>query len=172
MSHPSSCMLVNHGPHSRDSKKNTSHGNEVLPQDTTHLLHRPCYQRGSPCKEPAGNRSTGRPPGHHKETKTAVVLTCLLFIRPGQNHLARHSEGRKKTRKTEEEVGRQRQGTDRPEIRQGAEGSGEQRKYRKLVVKSFVGDPSTLTVKELVNVKVVLSFFFVCAVRRFALSIS
>ena len=32
----------------RAPKKNTSHGNEVLPQDTTHLIQRPCYQRGSP----------------------------------------------------------------------------------------------------------------------------
>ena len=30
-------MLVNHGPSQQSSKKNTSHGNEVLPQDTTHL---------------------------------------------------------------------------------------------------------------------------------------
>ena len=28
-------------PHSRASKKNTSHGNEVLPQDTTHPIQRP-----------------------------------------------------------------------------------------------------------------------------------
>ena len=33
-------------PHSRAPKKNTSHGNEMLPQDTTHLIQRPCYQRG------------------------------------------------------------------------------------------------------------------------------
>ena len=31
--------------YSRAPKKNTSHGNEVLPQDTTHLIQRPCYQR-------------------------------------------------------------------------------------------------------------------------------
>ena len=43
-------------------KKNASHGNEVLPQDTTHLIQRPCYQRGSPCKDPAGNSTTKRPP--------------------------------------------------------------------------------------------------------------
>ena len=30
--------------HSRALKKNTSHGNEVLPQDTTHLIQRPCYR--------------------------------------------------------------------------------------------------------------------------------
>ena len=38
-------------PHSRTPKKNTSHGNEVLPQDTTRLIQRPCYQRGSPCQD-------------------------------------------------------------------------------------------------------------------------
>ena len=32
---------MNHGTHSRAPKKNTSHGNEVLPQDTTHLIQRP-----------------------------------------------------------------------------------------------------------------------------------
>ena len=41
------------------------------------------------------------------ETQTAVVRSCPLFIRSGQNHPARHSERRKKTRQTEEEVGRQ-----------------------------------------------------------------
>ena len=29
-------------PHSRAPKKNTSHENEVLPKDTTHLIQRPC----------------------------------------------------------------------------------------------------------------------------------
>ena len=37
---------------------NASHENELLPQDTTHLIQRPCYQRGSPCQDPAGNRTT------------------------------------------------------------------------------------------------------------------
>ena len=40
-------------PHSRAPKKNTSHENGVLPKDTTHLIQRPCYQRGSPCQDPA-----------------------------------------------------------------------------------------------------------------------
>ena len=39
------------GTHSRAPKKNTSHGNEVLRQDTAHLIQRPCYQRGSPCQD-------------------------------------------------------------------------------------------------------------------------
>ena len=60
------------------------------------------------------------------------------FIRSGQNHLARHSERVKKTRQTKEEVRRQLQGMDRPGVRQVSEGSGEQGKWKKLVVKSSV----------------------------------
>ena len=123
-------------PHSRAPKKNTSHGNEVLLQDTTHLTQRPCYQRGSPCQDPAGNQTTQKSPDNRKETQTAVVWSCLPFIRSGQNHLARYSERGKKTRQTKEEVGRQLQGTDRPGVRQVPEGSGEQGKWRKLVAKS------------------------------------
>ena len=71
-------------PHSRAPEKSTSHGNEVLPQDTMHFIQRPCYQRGSPCQDPAGNRTTRRPPDHRKETQTAVVWSCFPFIRSGQ----------------------------------------------------------------------------------------
>ena len=74
---------------------------------------------------------------HLKETQTAVVWSCFSFIRSGQNHLARHSERGKKTRRTKEEVGRQHQVMDRPGGRQVPEGSGEQgKKWRKLVAKS------------------------------------
>ena len=44
----------------------------------------------------------------------------------------------KKTRQTEEEVGRQCQGMDKPGVQQVPEGNGEQGKWRKLVVKSSV----------------------------------
>ena len=74
-------------PHSRAQKKNTSHGNEVLPQNTTHLIQRPCYRQRSPCQDPAGNWSTQRPLDDRKETQTAVVQSCFLFIRSGQNIL-------------------------------------------------------------------------------------
>ena len=97
--HPPVCLSII-DPHSRAPKKNTSHGNEVLPQDTMHLLQRPCCQWGSPCKDPAGNQTTQRHPDHCKEMQTAVVWSCLPFIRSGQNHLARHSERGKKTRQT------------------------------------------------------------------------
>ena len=106
-------------PHSRAPKKNTRLGNEVLPQDTTHLIQRPCYQRGSPCQDPAGSWITRSPPDHRKETQTAVVWSCLPFIRSGLNHLARHSERGNKTRLTLEEVGRQYQGMDRGQCRTG-----------------------------------------------------
>ena len=102
-------------PHSTAPKKNTSHRNEVLPQDTTHLIQRPCYQWGSLCQDPAGNWTRWRS-DDCKETQTAVVWSCPLFIRSGQNHLARHSERGKKTRQTDEEVGRQHQGMDRPGV--------------------------------------------------------
>ena len=97
------CLWIR-DPHNRAPKKNTSHGNEMLPQDTTHLTQRPCYHRGSPCQDPAGNRTTRKSSDHRKETQTAVVWTCLPFIRSGQNNLARHSEREKKTRQTEKEA--------------------------------------------------------------------
>ena len=117
-------------PHSRAPKKNTSHGNEVLPQDTT-----------------LGDRTTRRPLDHRKETQTVVVWTYLLFIRCGENHLARHSEREKKTRQAEEDVGRQYQGMDRPGVRQLPEGSGEQRKMEETSCEIICGAPTTLAVK-------------------------
>ena len=126
-------------PHSRAAKKTIFHGNEVLLQDTTHLIQRPCYQRGSlrqDPQDPAGNRTTRRPPDHRKETQTKVIWTFLPFIRSGQNHLARHSERGKKTRQIEEELGRHHQGMDRPGCCQVPEGSGAQRKMEKTVQRS------------------------------------
>ena len=73
----------------------------MLPQDTTHLIQRSYFQRGSMCQDPAANRTTRRPSDHRKEMQTEMVWTCLPFIRSGQNHLARHSkrrQGRQKKR--------------------------------------------------------------------------
>ena len=134
-------------PHSRAAKKNTSHRNEVLLQDTMHFIQRPCYQRGSPCQDPAGNWTTRRPPDNCKETQTAVVGSCFLFSRSGQNHLARHSERGKKTRQTEEEVGRHYEGMDRLGVRQVPEGSGEQRKMEETGCEVICGVPTTSSVK-------------------------
>ena len=132
-------------PQSRAPKKNTSHGNEVVPQDTTHLIQRPCYQRGSPCQDPAGNRITRRPPDDRKKTQIAVV--CLQFILSSKNHLTRHSERGKKTRQTGEEVGRQHQGIDRLGVRRVPEGSGEQGKIEETAFEFICGAPTTLSIK-------------------------
>ena len=133
-------------PHSRAPKKNTSHGNEMLPQITTHPIQRPCYQQGSPCQDPAGNRTTRRPPDHRKETQTAGVWSCLPFIGSGQTILQGTVKGGKKTRQREEEVGRQHQGTDRPGVRKVPEGSGKQEKIEETGCKVICGAPMTLAV--------------------------
>ena len=132
---------------SRARKKNTTNRNAVLQQDTTHLVQKPCYQRGSSCQDPAANRTTRRPADHCKETQTVVVWTCLPFIRSGQNHLARHNEKGKKTMQRKEEVGRQHQGMDRPGVRQVPEGRGEQGKMEETGCEIICGAPTTLTVK-------------------------
>ena len=88
-----------------------------------------------------------RPPDHGEETQTAVVWSCLTFIRSGQNHLARHSKRGKKTKQTEEEVGRQHQGMDRPGVQQVPKGSGKQGKTEKTGCKIICGAPTTLAVK-------------------------
>ena len=85
--------------------------------------------------------------GPHEDLLTIVKRRKLqwyghvsLFLRSGQNHLARHSE-REKTRQTEEEAGRQHQGMDRPGVRQVPEGSWEQGKMEKTGCKIICGDP-------------------------------
>ena len=90
----------------------------------------------------------------HKETQTAVVWSCFPFIRSGKNHLARHSERGKKTRQTEEEVGRQHKGMDRAGVRQVQEGSGEQGKMEKTGRKIICGASTTLTVKGLMMIMI------------------
>ena len=53
----------------------------------------------------------------------------------------------KKTRQTEEEVGRQHQGMDRPGVRQVPEGSGEQGRIEESGCKIVCGTSTTLMVK-------------------------
>ena len=76
-----------------------------------------------------------------RETQTAVVWICFPFIRSSQNRLA--------GRQTEEEVGRQHREIDRPGVRQVPEGSGEQGKMEKTGCKIICGAPTTLAVKGL-----------------------
>ena len=75
------------------------------------------------------------------------VWSRLPLIRSGQNHLARQSERGKKTRQTEEEVGKQHQGMNRPGVRQVPEGSREQGKMEETGCKIISGAPMTLAVK-------------------------
>ena len=81
-----------------------------------------------------------------KRRKHAVVWTCLPFIRSGQNHLARHSETGKKTRPTEEKVGRQHQGMDGPEFAKSQRAVGN-REMEKTGCEIICGAPATLAVK-------------------------
>ena len=51
-------------------------------KDTTHLIQRPCYQRGRPCQDPAGNRTTRRPPDQlqwygHVSRSSGLAKTIL-----------------------------------------------------------------------------------------------
>ena len=85
-----------------------------------------------------------------------MVWSCFPFIWSGQNHLARHSERGKKTKRTKEEVGRQHQGMDRPGVRQVPEGSGEHGKMEKSGCKIICGAPTTLAVKGLMMIMIMI----------------
>ena len=117
----------------------------------------PCYQRGSPCQDPAGIWTAWRSSDDRKEAQTAAVWSCFPFIRSSQNHFARHSERGQKTRRTKEEVGRQHQGMDRPGVRQASEGSGEQGKMEKASCKIIRDAPKTLAVKGLMIVMMMMN---------------
>ena len=74
-------------------------------------------------------------------------MVMSLVPRVWPNHLARHSGRGKKTRQTEEEVGRQHQGTDRLGVGQVPEGSGEQGKMEETGREIICSTPTTLAVK-------------------------
>ena len=88
--------------------------------------------------------------------QTAVVWSCFPFIRSGQNNLAMG----KKTERTKEEVGRQHQGMYRPGVQQVPEGSGEQGKMEKTGCKIIFGAPTTLMVKGLLLLMMMMTFHF------------
>ena len=82
--------------------------------------------------------------GPHEDLLT-IVKRCKLqwyghaFRSSGlAKTILQGSERGKKTRQTEEEVGRQHQVMDRPRVRQVPEGSGEQGKMEETVAKSSV----------------------------------
>ena len=116
-----------------DMKPRHETGPEVMSSDFAHNS----YQRGSPCKDPAGNRTTRRPPDHRKET--ANFSGMVMFPR---------SSGLAKTILQGTVKGGRRQGRQRKRwednIREwtGLEFAKSQRavenwdKWRKLVAKS------------------------------------
>ena len=134
------------GPPSEAPKKITSHGNEVLPQDTTHLIQRLYYQHGSQMK----TQQAIRP---HENLLTIVKKRKLqwyghVFHSSGlaKTILQGTVKGGKKTRQTEEEMERQHQGTDRPRVRQVPEGSAEQKKMEETGCEIISGTPTTLAI--------------------------
>ena len=92
--------------------------------------------------------------GPHEDPLTIVKRRKLkwyghVFRSSGlaKKHFARHSERGKKTRQTEEEVGRLHQGMVRPWVRQVPEGNGEQRKIEEMGCEIICGIPTTPAVK-------------------------
>ena len=125
-------------PHSRAPKKNSSHGNEVLPQDTIHLIQRPVTNEEVHAKIQQAN-------GPHKDLLTIVKRHKLQWY----GHVS-HSLGLAKTILQGTVKGGRRQGRQRrrweDNIREwtGLEFGKSQRavenreKWRKLVAKSSV----------------------------------
>ena len=123
------------------------HGYEVLPQDTRYLIQRPCYQEGGSCQDPAGNRTTQRPPEYRKEMQTAMVWSCFpihqVWPKPSCKAQWKGEEDKAERGK----VGRQHQGMDRPGVRQVPESSGEWGKVEETGCEIICGAPTTLAVK-------------------------
>ena len=132
-------------PHSRAPKTSTSHGNEVQPQDTTYLIQRPCYERGSPCQDPAGNQTTWRP-DRHKETQTAVVWSCLPFIWPKPSGKVQWKGEEYKADRGRD--GKTTSGNGQAWSSQVPEGSGEQGKMEETGCKIICGAPTTFAVRD------------------------
>ena len=83
----------------------------------------------------------------HEDHEDLLVMSLVHQVWPKPSY--KTSERGKKTRQTEEEVGRQHQGMDRPGVRQVPEGSGEQGKMEKTGCEIICGAPTTLAVKGL-----------------------
>ena len=131
-------MLVNHGFSQQSSKEKymprkvgaTARYYASLTKTT--LPTRKSVPRSS---RQLGHTKISRP---CKEMQTAVVWSCLPFIRSGQNHLARHSEREKRQgrqRKRWEDNIREWTGLEFAKSQRAVEN---REKWRKLVVKSSV----------------------------------
>ena len=76
-----------------------------------------------------------------------MVWSCFPFIRSGQNHLARHSERGKKTRRTKEEVGRNIREWTGLEFGKSQRAVENRERWKKTGCKIICGAPITLVVK-------------------------
>ena len=133
LSQPSSCMLVNHGP----SQQNPKEEYKPWKWGGTARYYASNTKTMLPTRKslPRSSRQFWRPPDHCKETQTAVVWTCLSFIRSGQIHLTRHSESGKKTRQTSRKTT---SGNGQAWSSPSPRGQWRTETCRKLVVKSSV----------------------------------
>ena len=124
-------------PHSRAPQKNTSHGKQVLAQDTTHLTQRPCYQGGSPCQDPTDNWTTRRP-DDRKETQTAAVghvSSSAGLAKTISQGTVKGGRRQGRQRKRWEDSIREWTGLEFPKSQRAVE---TRKKWRKLVTKSSV----------------------------------
>ena len=113
----------------------------------THLIQRPCYQRGSPCQDPADKWTIWRSPDDRKEMQTAVVWLCFPFIRFGQNHLARHSERGEENKADKGRGGKTTSGNGQAWSSPSPRGQWRTGKMEKIRCEITCGAPMTLTVK-------------------------
>ena len=90
-----------------------------------------------------GEESTASSSKPEDDNSLSPVKTSDDIVLRSWCSLASHSERREKTRQTEEEVGRQHQGKDRPRVRKVPEGSGEQRKMEETGCEVTCGAPTT-----------------------------
>ena len=126
-------------PHSLAPKKNMSHENEVLLQDTTHLIQRPHFHQGSLCQDPAGSQIIWRLPDHCKDCK--LKWYGHVYGSSGLAKTILHSTvkgGRRRSRQEKrwEDNIREWTGLEFAKTQRAVE--NRKKKWRKLVVKSSV----------------------------------
>ena len=88
--------------------------------------------------------------------KTKGLLRHILLEKIFHPPFTVPCERGKKTRQTEEEVGRQHQEMDRPGVREVPEGSGKQGKMEKTGCKIICGASTTLAVKALMMIMIMM----------------
>ena len=128
-------------------KKNTSHGNEVLPQDShisykDHVTHKEVRAKIQQAIGPhedlvtIGSRRKLQLYGHVSRS-SGLAKTMLQGKMKGES----------RQRQTEEEVGRQHRGMDRPEVHEVPAGKGEHEKIEETGCEIICGAPTTLGVQ-------------------------